>query len=446
MRQIKLIMILFLLFLNYGSIFRLFTNSNVYSLEISYNDNLFISSFKDTPLLEWSLTWNGVENEIPRGIALDSFGNIYIAGSIFDESTLDTRIFLAKFNNLGHLQWNRTFDRGEQYAYDIAIDSADTVYVVGAIEDNITTYTDLLLIKYDNLGNYQSNITWGGSYSDSCIGIVLDSEDNIYLTGQYGVDDMDYDLCLVKYNTLGEYQWNRTWGETGEDVGYKLVLDSSNNIYVTGQFVTASNGADICLIKYNNLGEYQWNRTWNIGTHEYGTGIALDSSNNIYVTGYFLNGSYPNYDAVLIKWNNAGTKIWNKTWGKDHIDIILDIELDSEDQIYLTGFANYSATRQDDFWLMQYNTNGQQLYNNIWGGSKIDRFYAMTLDSANNLYITGTTENFGANKADVYLAMYSTNGQPSEENIPFGSTYLIFTIFGIAFLIVVELKRKKIQK
>ena len=304
----------------------------------------------------------------------------------------------------------------------------------------------MILLKYDNLGNYQWNRTWGDIFSDQCIGIALDSADNIYLTGQYGVDDMDLDLCLLKYNKLGEYQWNMTWGETGEDHGSDIVLDSFNNIYIAGKYGTVSSGSDICLLKYNNLGEYQWNKTWDSSSHEYGIGIALDSSDNIYVTGLKLNGSSPNYDATVIKCNNGGTVIWNQTWGKDHLDVIMDIAIDLEDNIYLAGFANYSAAREDDFWLMQYDISGQQLYNNTWGGSNIDRYYAITLDSENNLYITGVTENFGANKADVYLGMYSTNGQPSGEAIPFGSIYLIFTIFGIAFLIVLELKRKKISK
>lgn len=426
-------------------IYGMYGVSDICTNKDDLNSNLSTSSFEDTHILEWDITWNGVENEIPRGIALDSLGNIYITG-LTQNASFDDAIFLARFNNLGQLQWNRTFDTSrDEIAYDIAIDSDDNIYVGGTIEVN-TDNNDLLLLKYDNLGNYQWNRTWGDSFSDQCIGIALDSSDNIYLTGQYGVDDMDLDLCLLKYNNLGQYQWNRTWGETGEDYGVKIALDSFNNIYIAGQYGTVSSGSDICLLKYNNLGEYQWNKTWDSSSHEYGMGIALDSSDNIYVTGLKLNGSSPNYDATLIKCNNAGTMIWNQTWGKDHLDVIVDIAIDSEDNIYLAGFANYSAARQDDFWLMQYNINGQQLYNNTWGGSKIDRYYAITIDSANNLYITGVTENFGANKVDVYLAMYSTNGQPSEEAIPFGSSYLIFTIFGIAFLIVLELRRKKISK
>ena len=65
------------------------------------------------------------------------------------------------------------------------------------------------------------------------------------------------DGILVKYNSFGEYQWNKTWGGDGEDYSIGMVHDSNNNIYLVGKIdMDPMNGnSDSILLKYNSLGE-----------------------------------------------------------------------------------------------------------------------------------------------------------------------------------------------
>lgn len=111
MKYNKLILIISFLLLSHILIYGPHKMSFVYEIEADSNNNLSTSSFEESHILEWNFTWGGAEDEKPIGIALDSTGNIYIAGNIGD-NFLDFDIFLAKFNNFGQLQWNRTFNRG----------------------------------------------------------------------------------------------------------------------------------------------------------------------------------------------------------------------------------------------------------------------------------------------------------------------------------------------
>ena len=64
-------------------------------------------------------------------------------------------------------------------------------------------------------------------------------------------------------------QWNTTWGGVGDDSGLTVVVDSSENIYLSGSTTNfGTGGEDVALIKYNNLGEQQWNRSWGESDHE----------------------------------------------------------------------------------------------------------------------------------------------------------------------------------
>ncbi|KKN19824.1 hypothetical protein LCGC14_0941780 [marine sediment metagenome] len=64
--------------------------------------------------------------------------------------------------------------------------------------------------------------------------MAIDSVDNIYLVGSTQNFTVNVEMCLVKFNSLGQYQWNRTWGVSGFDRGHDIVIDSSDNIYFTG--------------------------------------------------------------------------------------------------------------------------------------------------------------------------------------------------------------------
>jgi len=151
--------------------------------------------------------------------------------------------------------------------------------------------------------------TWGGRFEDRGNGIAVDSLDNVYLAGEaYGFGAGGTDLVLVKYDSSGVQQWNRTWGGSYDDNGHGVAVDSSDNVYLAGY--TSSFGAedrDIALVKYNSSGVQQWSRIWG-GIHgDLGNGVAVDSSENIYLSGVTYSFGVGNGDMVLVKYGVENT-------------------------------------------------------------------------------------------------------------------------------------------
>ena len=169
----------------------------------------------------------------------------------------------------------------------------------------------MCLVKFNSSGHYQWSRTWISIDEECARGIAIDSSNNIYLAGYTSnTTSGNLDICLVKFNSTGHYLWNRTLGGSSDDQAFQMVLDSSENVYLSG-FITNTSGAvyheDMCLVKYNNIGQYQWNRTWDGGYNDFATTIALDSSENIYIGGDTYNPSFPSFDTCLVKFDITGT-------------------------------------------------------------------------------------------------------------------------------------------
>ncbi len=118
---------LFFSFLSLGFIYNLSQISDINQKNGDINKKLITSTLHNSLVLEWNFTWGG--NEVPYEIALDSSGNIYISGTI--GIWPDYSIFLAKFTNLGQIQWNRTIDKeGAEFGRTVVIDSMNNIYML----------------------------------------------------------------------------------------------------------------------------------------------------------------------------------------------------------------------------------------------------------------------------------------------------------------------------
>ncbi len=129
------------------------------------------------------------------------------------------------------------------------------------------------------------NITWGGTSDDIGTVVALDNKNNLYLSGyphSYGISD--YDAFLVKYDPVGILLWYITWGGEYSDAGTGVAIDSENNIYLCGETGSfGSGGYDVFLAKYNSNGVQLWNIMWGGASDDEGFGVVVDIANNIYI-------------------------------------------------------------------------------------------------------------------------------------------------------------------
>jgi len=144
--------------------------------------------------------------------------------------------------------------------------------------------------------------------------------------------------------------WAISWGSAQNDVPSGVAIDSTENIYVCGvtlgALVSENKGQfDIYLTKINPAGKTLWIKQWGTSERETPNCIAIDKSGNIYIAGETKanldsNKNQGGYDIFLSKIDSSGNRIWTKLWGTELDDNAYAIAFDKDENIYLTGYAS----------------------------------------------------------------------------------------------------------
>lgn len=361
-------------------------------------DEKIHSELKTSFIEDWNHTWHEYDIQRGYGIAIDeTTRDIYVIG--YNGSSSANDVILIKYNNNGEQQWNVTWDNGNsEFGMDVAIDSQGDIYVVGS---NGTSTFDLLLLKFNKSGDFEWKRTWVGGTINEGWGITIDSNDNIYITGNTNTGV--YDLVLLKYNKTGHLQWESIFNGPDYQLGRDIVLDSNNNIYVIG---TNGTGPDfnLLLVKFDNLGNHLWNRTWGGIGSDQGSAVAVDSKNNVYITGFTQSYGAVQKDIVLVKYDTNGNWQWNQTWGTTGNDESNGIAVDSADNIYLGGHTEYSNVT-----ILKYNSLGDLLWNKTWEEDPTYQYWChdLIIDSLDKIYITGYYRILSSPPYNIFVAKFS---------------------------------------
>lgn len=206
--------------------------------------------------------------------------------------------------------------------------------------------------------------------------------------------------------------WIDLLGGAGDDQGWSVTIDSSNNIYASG-----FSGSNLLIAKYNATGILQWQRTVNVGISSGSTqtsGITTDSSGNVYIAGSVANpGGSSSSGTYLVKYNSSGTLqfqryLANTSNASDVNAGYQCIALDSSGNIYICGTSNAVNTSKYSPFVAKYNSSGTLQWTRIFyvnSANVAEYGLGLTVDSSNNIIVCGA----GYLSAKFYFVVFSIN-------------------------------------
>lgn len=259
-------------------------------------------------------------------------------------------VFLYSPSQDTNIQDNETLEiEWDKISGGTNLDKGSFVLLTDDVGCLVTGYTksygageeDIWLIKVDENGEEIWNKTYGGKGSETGKAIETMGDNDYVIIGKtnsYGSGEDD--AWLIKVNRTGEEKWNNSLGGTGWDEGNAIKKTIDGGYIIAGSTTSyKSKGTDAWLIKVNQTGKEEWNRTYG--------GIEYDEGRSVIQTddgGYVIAGSTESYghggsDTWLIKVDQSGNEEWNTTFGSELYDICNQVIKTVDDGFIIVGHA-----------------------------------------------------------------------------------------------------------
>ena len=278
---------------------------------------------------------------------------------------------------------------------------------------------DVWLIKTDSSGNEEWSENFGGLAYEDARTVQQTADGGYILAGSaasFGAGS--FDAWLIKTDSSGNEEWNKTFGGSADDFAYSVQQTSDGGYILAGEtWSFAVGGKDAWLIKTDSSGNEEWSKTFGGQGGEF-----VDSVQQTPDGGYILVGSVGNggsHDALLIKTDSSGNEEWEKTFGGSAGDMGKEVQRTSDGGYILGGMTESSGAGGYDFWLIKTDSSGNEEWSNTFGGADDDEAFSVLQTSDGGYVLTGKTRPTEDGKWDAWLVKTDSNGN-EEWNKTFG--------------------------
>ncbi len=300
-------------------------------------------------------------------------------------------------------EWNKIYTNLIGQSRDI-IETDKGFLITGYVVKD--EWPDIFLLYIDKNGNELWNKTYGGKFED--VGEKLLETANGYFiegyTESYGNGGADF--WVIKVDKQGNEIWNRTYGGRKDDFAEDII--SVNNGYIMiGYTESYGRGGDIWVVKIDENGNEIWNRTYGGNGYEWGNDI-LQTDGGYIICGVTSSYGKGGWDFWIIKIDDNGKEIWNKTYGYWDMEWAKDI-IEVDDGYIIGGDTTTTLTGWNDILLLKIDKQGNEIWNKTYGGKDVDSLSDI-IKTGDGYTITGITESFDVGFFDGWMLRIDENG------------------------------------
>lgn len=368
------------------------------------------SGYYDPPETEWDKVFGGSGDDRGYSVVETSDTSLLIAGVTTSYGSGNFDGWLIKTNSNGIEAWNKTFGGVSLDQFFSIKETYDNGYIVtGTTKSYGAGDHDVWLIKTDSNGNELWNKTFGGSGYDFGQSVQQTTDDGYVITGSKNHGYGSGELWLIKTDNNGIMEWDKTFDASGQDIGNSVQQTSDGGYIIGGEKALSASSKDLWVIKTDSHGNELWNVSFDGGGKDVCNSIQQTSDG-----GYIITGNKNLYSSGedylwLIKINSVGVKQWDKTFGGGGIDYGMSVVQTSDGGFILTG-----SNGSDDLWIIKTDENGDETWSESFGEGSSDKGFSIIQTEDDRYVCLGFTESYGSGGRDVWLikliAQSSGNG------------------------------------
>jgi hypothetical protein len=349
---------------------------------------------------EWLTTYGGSSIDRATSIQQTTDNGYIVAGYSLSKSGDVTNnyngsfdFWIVKLNSVGAIQWQKNLGGDfNDIPYCIRLTSDGGYIIAGETASNNRDVSgnhgslDAWIVKLSSTGVIQWQKCLGGSGGENAYFIQQTTDGGYIFTGTTSSNDYDvsgyhggYDYWVVKLNSTGSIQWQKCFGGSWEDRAYSIEQTKDGGYIVAGKAASidgdlTNEGIDYreeyWILKLNSSGNIQWQKTFGGNDIDIATCVrqtpdggyvvaGISYSKNKDLTGHYGTAAYS--DAYIIKLDDFGNKIWQKSYGGSNDDMVLSIVPTSDGGYTMAGYTSsndFDVVRTGfgyytDFWIVK---------------------------------------------------------------------------------------------
>ncbi len=400
--------------------------------------------------LAWAKIFGDASDQTVTSVATDSSGNVFVTGYLkgsinFGGGALASAggydIYLAKLSPSGAHLWSKRFGGANaQFANTLAVDSSGNVILAGYFQDNLDFGTGSLptldgsagtpfVAKLDGSGT----TVFAKAFATSALGVpysvAADPSGNILIGGTVnGTIDFgggtltteNDDAFVVKLSPSGTHLWSHIYGGAGTQGLFALRSDKQGNVLLTGSFIgpinfggttlTAVGSDDVYLAKLNPDGTHAWSKRFGDMSAQNAYGLATGPNNEVVVAGAFIGvldfggGSLTaagGTDIFVAKLDASGNHVFSKVFGDTQDQAAYGVAIDGSGNVLLAGTVEgttdfgggpLKSGGADDAFAAKLSPTGAHVWSHVFGNATHQQGNAAAVDGSGAMFFAGTMD------------------------------------------------------
>jgi len=376
----------------------------------------FIVSFSVLSQTEFSRSFGNEGDDNAYSLILEDDNSALLVGVTNSYSTAKG-VFLNKVDSTGVLLWSKLISSERSLSTKVVKTTDDGGYILGGSTNAAGAgKKDALLIKIDSIGSIEWSKVYGGKYHEYIFDLIQTEDGGYAMVGETNsFDSQAADILFFKTNKTGDIEWSKAIGDSSVDFGYSIIETIDGYLLANETDSYGAGGYDVSLLKLDKQGVKQWFTTYGGQNDELGYSVVVNDSNEVYMVGPTASFGMGGNDIYLFHLNSMGELLSAKTFGDVYDEQAHRVRLLPDGGLAIVGFTNsyQSQLNAGDAYLIRLNSKLNFKWARVFGGEKDDYALDFEVDKRGDFWIAGETYNYsGRTDKDIYYLKVVDQANP----------------------------------
>jgi len=367
---------------------------------------------------QWAITYGGSGTDEANFIQQTSDGGYIVVGETRSFGIGEGDIWVLKLSSTGAIEWQRAYGGGD-YDYARCIkQTSDGGYIVGGSTFSFGAgEKEFWILKLNSAGDIEWQHKYGGDRWDH-VSSVQQTNDGGYVfsgcTGSFGAGSVDF--WILKLSSAGDIEWQETYGGRHDDKSRSIQQTIDGGYIVAGLTNSFGDGydEDIWILKLNSEGDIEWQKTYGESRDDEAQSIQQTIDGGYIVAGWTNSfGDGYDDDIWVLKLSSEGDIEWHKIYGGNDVDRALAIQQTDDRGYIVAGWTNsFGVVDDDDIWVLKLSSAGDIEWQKAYGGNYSQDYARAVQQTADGGYVVnGCTKSWGAGEEDIWILKLSPAGE-----------------------------------